>query len=216
MAMIRVNDKRQVARTKTEAKAQGNTRGLSDSPAAVEGGAVQPIVVAHTQNRRCVVSQEQKLEQEPSPEASKPPQERPHPEEWDVPGTHYNCFNCNAMCCSLYERVAVNEDDIQRLCAHFGLSRRTFLQVYTHRSGTEILLNRVPDGLLEETCVFLNQETRLCGVHEARPEVCQVWPPAETSGRCVYYDVLQFERSFQGDPNLVIKVEVRVSPNAGG
>jgi hypothetical protein len=27
----------------------------------------------------------------------------------------------------------------------------------------------------------------------------------------VYYDVLQFERFFQRDPNLVIKVEVRVS-----
>jgi Fe-S-cluster containining protein len=138
-------------------------------------------------------------------------EQKPRPEDWDVPGTHYNCFNCNAMCCSLYERVAVNEDDIAALSAHFGISRRTFLRMYTHRSGTERLLNRVTDEVLEDTCVFLNQETRLCGVHGARPEVCRVWPPAETSGRCVYYDVLQFERFFQRDPNLVIKVEVRVS-----
>jgi hypothetical protein len=115
------------------------------------------------------------------------------------------------MCCSLYERVAVNEGDIVALSQHFGVSRRTFLRMYTHRNGTERLLNRVPDDVLEETCVFLNKETRLCGVHQSRPEVCRVWPPAETAGRCVYYDVLQFERSFQGDPNLVIKVEVRVS-----
>jgi Fe-S-cluster containining protein len=115
------------------------------------------------------------------------------------------------MCCSIYERVAVSENDIAALSQHLGVSRRAFLRTYTHRHGTEILLNRVPDELLEQTCVLLNQETRLCGVHQARPEVCRVWPPAETAGHCVYYDVLQFERSFQGDPNLVIKVEVKVS-----
>jgi Fe-S-cluster containining protein len=152
------------------------------------------------------------MEQEIVPAVASPLlPEKPLPQEWDVPGTHYNCFNCNAMCCSLYERVAVSGDDIRRLCEHFGLSRRAFLRAYTHRSGPEILLNRVSDDLLEQTCIFLNQETRLCGVHQARPEVCQVWPPPETSGRCVYYDVLQFERSFQADPNLVIKVEVRLS-----
>ena len=139
------------------------------------------------------------------------PNDKPLPEDWDVPGTHYNCFNCNAMCCSVYERVAVDEEDIARLSNHFGLSRRSFLRIYTHRSGADIILNRVPDALLEETCVFLNQETRLCGVHQVRPEVCQVWPPAETQGRCVYYDVLQFERAFQNDPDLLIKVEVRLS-----
>jgi len=136
---------------------------------------------------------------------------RPQPEDWDVPGTHYNCFNCLAMCCSVYERVAVNEDDIARLAEHFQVSRRAFLRTYTHRNGDEICLNRVEDEVLEETCVFLNQETRLCGVHQVRPLVCRVWPPPQTEGRCVYYDVLQFERSFQGDPGVVIKVEVNVS-----
>jgi Fe-S-cluster containining protein len=155
------------------------------------------------------------LERQAAPETSRTRSEKSRPEEWDIPGTHYNCFNCNAMCCSLYERVAVNEDDIASLSHHLGVSRRTFLRTYTHRHGAERLLNRVPDELLEQTCVFLNQEMRLCGVHGARPEVCRVWPPAETAGRCVYYDVLQFERSFQRDPNLVIKVEVRVSSVEG-
>ena len=138
-----------------------------------------------------------------------PPQtRRPLPEDWDVPGTHYNCFNCLAMCCSVYERVAVDEEDIERLAQHFGLKRRAFLKIYTHRNGDEICLNRVEDELLGQTCVFLNQETRLCGVHQVRPHVCRVWPPPETEGRCVYYDVLQFERYFQQDPDVTIKIEV--------
>ena len=117
------------------------------------------------------------------------------------------------MCCSVYERVALNGEDIERLAQHFGMGRRLFLKTYTHRNGREVCLNRVPDELLEQTCVFLNQETRLCGVHPVRPQVCQVWPPPETQGRCVYYDVLQFERFFQQDRQVVIKIEVEVNAN---
>jgi len=132
----------------------------------------------------------------------------PRPEDWDVPGTQYNCFNCNAMCCSVYERVAMTTDDITQLAAHFGMKRRDFLNTYTHRNAGEVCLNRAPDEILGETCVMLNQETRLCGVHLARPEVCRVWPPEETDGRCVYYDVLQFERYFQQDPNVEVRIQI--------
>ena len=133
---------------------------------------------------------------------------QPRPEDWDVPGTQYNCFNCNAMCCSVYERVALQPGDVERLARHFNMNRRDFLRTYTHRVGREICLNRVDDDILGETCVMLNQETRLCGVHLARPQVCREWPPPETQGRCVYYDVLQFERYFQQDHDVAVRIEI--------
>jgi Fe-S-cluster containining protein len=146
-----------------------------------------------------------------APEATTEPADinfKPRPEDWDVPSTQYNCFNCNAMCCSVYERVALKSDDIERLARHFNMNRRTFLRTYTHRNSGEVCLNRVPDEILGNTCVLLNQKTRLCGVHLVRPQVCREWPPDETEGRCVYYDVLQFERYFQQDPNVAIRIEI--------
>jgi Fe-S-cluster containining protein len=127
------------------------------------------------------------------------PAKKPSPAEWNVPGTKYNCFDCYAPCCSLYERVGVSEEDCQNLADHFVLSIDDFKRRYTTLIDDERYLRRKPDPLLGgHTCILLDKTTRLCSVHLVRPHVCRVWPPKHTRGRCPYYDVLQFERRHQG------------------
>jgi len=140
-----------------------------------------------------------------------PPAVKPQPEDWNVPGTKYNCFNCDAMCCSLYERVPVSDEDQVRLAAHFNLTVEQIQRRYTRRIAGERLLKRKQDERHNETCIFLNPHTRLCGVHEARPDVCRQWPPRKTRGRCPYYDALQFERWFQQDPDAILTIQVSVT-----
>ncbi|HEY0073809.1 MAG TPA: YkgJ family cysteine cluster protein [Abditibacteriaceae bacterium] len=128
-----------------------------------------------------------------------------------MPGTKYNCFDCHAPCCTLYERVEVSEEDCENLAVYFNLSVEDFKRRYTTMIGDERCLRRKPDNLLDgHTCILLDKSTRLCGAHLARPYVCRVWPPKHTRGRCPYYDVLQFERRHQGEGVLLnIKLSLR-------
>ena len=48
--------------------------------------------------------------------------------------------------------------------------------------------------------MFLDEETRNCGIYEARPQICRDFP---TQSRCGYYDFLMFEREVQDDPEWV-------------
>src|SRR5512132_3470225 len=38
---------------------------------------------------------------------------------------YYNCLDCPAYCCSVYERVQVTPRDVNRLAKHFGLDYET-------------------------------------------------------------------------------------------
>lgn len=113
----------------------------------------------------------------------------------------YDCTNCLAFCCSIYERVGVEDFDIQRLADHFGLSFTAAKRRFTEIRYKERVLKRQPDPILGETCAFLNLETRLCGIYEARPDTCRTYPPK--TKKCVYYDVLQFERKLQGTNDVI-------------
>ena len=120
----------------------------------------------------------------------------------------YDCTNCLAFCCSIYERVGVEEFDIQRLADYFGVSYATAKRRYTEIRHNERVLRRQPDPVLGETCAFLNLETRLCGIYEGRPDTCRTYPGNTT--KCVYYDVLQFERKLQGTNDVVPNVTITV------
>lgn len=112
----------------------------------------------------------------------------------------FDCTNCLAFCCSIYERVGVEDFDIQRLADHFGVSFATAKRRYTEIRYDERVLKRQPDPVLGEACAFLNLETRLCSIYDGRPDTCRAYPPTK---RCVYYDVLQFERKLQGTRDVV-------------
>ncbi len=123
----------------------------------------------------------------------------------EQPRVYFDCSKCPAFCCSVYERVQASERDIKRLAKHFGVSFDTAKRRYTKMYEGERVLRRVKDEIFEETCMFLNQETRGCGIYHARPGVCREYPDRT---RCAYYDLLKFERRQQDDDNVIPLVQI--------
>lgn len=118
---------------------------------------------------------------------------------------NYDCAKCPAYCCAVYERVQVTKRDINRLARHFGVSYETAMHKYTRLFNNERILRRKADPILGQACMFLNTETRRCKIYEARPLACREYPDAK---RCAYYDLLQFERQQQDDPDVVPLVRI--------
>ena len=125
----------------------------------------------------------------------------------EQPRVYFDCNKCPAFCCSVYDRVQVTTRDVNRLARHFRVSVETAKRRYTkiHRESGERVLRRVADSIFEETCMFLNQETRGCGIYHARPGVCREYPDRS---RCAYYDLLKFERRQQADDTVVPLVQI--------
>ncbi len=123
----------------------------------------------------------------------------------DQPRTYFDCTKCPAFCCSIYERVQVTKRDITRLAKHFGVSFETAKRRYTTMWEGERVLRRVKDVVYAETCMFLDQEKRCCTIYHGRPNVCREYPGR---ARCAYYDLLQFERKQQNDPDVVPVVQI--------
>ena len=123
----------------------------------------------------------------------------------EKPRVYFDCAKCPAYCCSIYDRVQVTQRDINRLAKHFGVSKETARRRYTKMWEQERVLRRVKDTIFEETCMFLDQETRGCTIYHARPAVCREYPARQ---RCTYYDLLQFERRQQQDETVVPVVQI--------
>jgi len=117
----------------------------------------------------------------------------------------YDCDKCVAYCCSIYDRVQVTQRDIRRLAAHFRLLPDVASQRFTKLFGKERILRRKADRLFGQACMFLNQETRKCTIYHARPVVCREFP--DTS-RCAYFDLIEFERKQQDDPDVIPLVKI--------
>jgi Fe-S-cluster containining protein len=118
---------------------------------------------------------------------------------------NYDCSKCPAFCCSIYERVQVTKRDLNRLAKHFGVPVETAEKRYTKMHSGERVLRRKKDPIFGQACQFLNPETRGCGIYHGRPQVCREYPDRT---RCVYYDVLQFERRQQDDVNVLPLVQI--------
>lgn len=118
---------------------------------------------------------------------------------------HFDCSKCPAYCCSVYERVSVTGRDLRRLAKHFGVTEEVASKRYTRMNSGERVLRRTPDVIFERACMFLDRETRGCTIYHARPNVCREYP---ARSRCVYYDVLAFERTQQDDPDVLPLVQI--------
>jgi len=123
----------------------------------------------------------------------------------DQPRVYFDCNKCPAFCCSIYERVVVTKRDITRLAKYFGVSFDEARERYTTDFEGERVLKRVKDKIFERTCMFLDQKSRGCSIYHGRPAVCRAYPGRS---RCVYYDVLRFERTQQGDESVVPVVKI--------
>ena len=119
--------------------------------------------------------------------------------------SYYNCSDCPAYCCSVYERVQVTKRDIQRLANHFQLDYETAAQRFTTTWQGEQILRRKADPIFGKACKFLDPIKRQCTIYDVRPKVCREFP---SRARCAYYDLLQFERSQQGDDTVVPLVQI--------
>jgi Fe-S-cluster containining protein len=121
------------------------------------------------------------------------------------PRVYFDCTKCVAYCCSIYERVAVGKRDMNRLAKYFGVSVEIATKRYTKLSGKERVLRQKKDVIFEKSCLFLDPVTRGCTIYHGRPQTCREYP---ARSRCSYYDVLQFEREQQEDPNAVPLVQI--------
>ena len=117
----------------------------------------------------------------------------------------YDCSKCPAYCCSVYERVQVTKRDLRRLASHFGVDLTTAAQRFTTTSNGERILRRKADPIFGKACRFLDPVTRRCTIYFARPAVCREFPDHT---RCAYYDLLEFERSQQGDDEVIPLVQI--------
>ena len=119
--------------------------------------------------------------------------------------SNYNCNECPAYCCSVYERVQVNKRDVLRLARYFGVTEEVASSRFTKVVNKERILRRKADPLLGEACTFLNTTTRQCGIYHARPGTCRQFPD---TARCAYWDLLKFEKQQQGDPDALPLVKI--------
>jgi Fe-S-cluster containining protein len=122
-----------------------------------------------------------------------------------VQPSYYNCSKCPAYCCSIYERVQVTKRDLNRLAKYFGVDFETAQRRFTTSWQGERILRRTADPIFGKSCKFLNPETRQCTIYDGRPQVCREFPER---ARCAYYDLLQFERSQQGDETVLPLVQI--------
>jgi Fe-S-cluster containining protein len=123
----------------------------------------------------------------------------------DQPRVYFDCTKCVAYCCSIYERVAVNKRDMNRLAKYFGITVDAAKKKYTKLNGDERVLRRKKDTIFDKSCMFLDPITRGCTIYHGRPSTCREYP---ARSRCSYYDVLQFERVQQDDPSVVPLVQI--------
>ena len=118
---------------------------------------------------------------------------------------NYDCTNCPAYCCSVYELVHVSKRDVERLAKHFDVSFETATERYTKLFADERILRRKEDPIFGMACKFIDPETRACTIYDARPKVCREFPEEP---RCAYYDLLDFERRQQRDRDTVPVVKI--------
>jgi Fe-S-cluster containining protein len=122
----------------------------------------------------------------------------------------YDCDKCVAYCCSIYDRVQVTPRDVRRLASHFRVTPEVATERFTKVYNNERILRRKADRLFGQACMFLDQETRKCTIYNARPSTCREFP---TTTRCAYYDLIEFEREQQDDPDVIPLVKITFKDN---
>ena len=100
----------------------------------------------------------------------------------------------------------MTERDVARLARHFDLpvdrAREKFTYRYVSDGKEERILRHRKDELFGSACRFLDERTRMCTVHAARPGICRAHPGGST---CAYYAFLMAERRYQDDPGFVAR-----------
>ena len=120
--------------------------------------------------------------------------------------TRYDCRKCPGFCCS-YPRIQVKKVDLEHLAVHFEMKKSEARKRFTKKDSVDKKNGKSPriirhkeDDIFGTICVFFDQDTRRCGIYEARPQTCRDYPGVK---RCGYYEFLRFERRAQKDPEYI-------------
>ena len=117
-----------------------------------------------------------------------------------MPRKKYDCSKCPGYCCS-YPVIEVKDRDAERIAKYFGVELNVAEKKYVKSAhGYKRILRRKTDEHFGKICQFFDSELRRCGIYEARPSTCRVFPG---EGHCGYYDFLTFERSGQEDETFI-------------
>ncbi|MDH5589622.1 MAG: YkgJ family cysteine cluster protein [Gemmatimonadota bacterium] len=115
----------------------------------------------------------------------------------------FDCLKCPSYCCS-YPRIPVTGRDVKRLARRFGIGEEAAARRFTKKGSDpgERVLRHQQDEAYGSVCRFLDTDSRLCTIHDARPAICRDHPGTP---HCGYYVFLTSERRLQEDPEFVAR-----------
>ena len=91
---------------------------------------------------------------------------------WFKDGLRFECTQCGNCCTGAPGYVWVNQEEIDALAEHFGLTSDEFERKYVRRIGIRKSLVEFPNG----DCAFFDAQSRRCTVYGLRPRQCRTWP----------------------------------------
>lgn len=91
---------------------------------------------------------------------------------WYRNGLRFTCTGCGDCCTGEPGYIWVDQDEMEKMAEHLGLDLEAFQADYTRKVGIRRTLKEFSNG----DCVFLDTETRKCGVYHLRPKQCRTWP----------------------------------------
>ena len=91
---------------------------------------------------------------------------------WYADGLQFECTQCGDCCTGAPGAVWVTEEELTAIAAELGKPLGEVRLLHTKLMGGRWSLRDYPNG----DCVFLDPQTRRCGVYAARPMQCRTWP----------------------------------------
>ncbi len=80
------------------------------------------------------------------------------------------CRRCG-HCCHGSSTVSLSEVEQIRIASFLGLSKEEFLDKYC-----VIKDKRVEMKIVNNHCIFYNEDSGLCAIHPVKPDACRQWP----------------------------------------
>ena len=86
------------------------------------------------------------------------------------------CESCGGKCCTGESGyIWIDEGEILKFCAAFGMSKDEFESKFLIRVGLKRSIKEKPydDGF---ACIFFDEKNKNCSVYELRPKQCRTFP----------------------------------------
>lgn len=91
---------------------------------------------------------------------------------WYRDGLQFTCTQCGDCCTGFEGFVWVNEEEMQAIADHLGISLGAMKLEHTRKVGRKVSLKEFANG----DCTFFDGEKRGCKIYSVRPRQCRTWP----------------------------------------